>query len=72
MTNRKNKGRNTRTAPPPAQIKAARRAAGLSQTEAGERVGVALRTWQQWEAGDRRIPMSAWELFAIKTSGGGV
>jgi len=29
-------------------------------------VHVALRTWQQWEAGDRRMPPAAWELFCIK------
>jgi DNA-binding transcriptional regulator YiaG len=51
----------------PEIIKARRVAAGLSQTAAGALVSVALRTWQQWEAGDRTMPMGLWELFTIKT-----
>ena len=50
----------------PDDVRAARKAAGLSQTEAATLVHVALRTWQQWEAGDRRMHPAAWELFCIK------
>lgn len=52
--------------PTPAQIIAARLAADLTQEQAGARVHAALRTWQQWEAGDRRISLAAWELFQLK------
>jgi DNA-binding transcriptional regulator YiaG len=59
--------------PPPADIIAAREAAGLTQTEAAELVHSALRTWQQWEAepgtdGHRRMHPAFWELFLIKTA----
>ena len=42
------------------------KAAGLSQTEAATLVHVAFRTWQQWEAGDRRMHPAFWELLTIK------
>jgi len=51
----------------PIEIKQARQSAGLTQTQAGELVGVALRTWQHWEAGDRKMPESASRLFKILT-----
>lgn len=53
--------------PDPAEILAARRAAGLTQTAAAALVHSALRTWQQWEAGDRRMHPGLWELFILKT-----
>ena len=52
--------------PEPAEIRAAREAAGLSQTAAAEMVHSKLRTWQQWEAGDRRMHPGLWELFRLK------
>jgi len=53
--------------PAPAEIRAARERAGLTQTEAGALVHTAVRTWQQWEAGDRRMHPAYWELFLIKS-----
>lgn len=55
------------TAPSPATIKAAREQAGLSQTAAARLVHAGLRTWQQWEAGDRHMSPGLWELFCLKT-----
>ncbi|MCG9005132.1 helix-turn-helix domain-containing protein [Laribacter hongkongensis] len=52
--------------PAPTEIKSAREAAGLSQTAAADLVHSGLRTWQQWEAGDRRMHPGLWELFRIK------
>lgn len=52
--------------PTPEEIKAARKAAGLSQTDAGVLVHSALRSWQQWEAGDREMHPAFWELFQMK------
>lgn len=52
--------------PDPAEIRAAREAAGLSQTAAADQVYSKLRTWQQWEAGDRRMHPGLWELFQLK------
>lgn len=52
--------------PTPEEIRAAREAAGLSQTAAGAAVHTTCRTWQQWEAGDRRMHPAFWELFRLK------
>ena len=54
------------TYPTPSDLKAFRIGADLTQTEAGAIVGAALRTWQSWEAGDRKIPAAKWELFFLK------
>jgi putative transcriptional regulator len=54
------------TEPTPEKIKAARKAAGLSQSVAAELVHSKLRTWQQWEAGDRKMHPGLWELFRLK------
>jgi len=52
--------------PTPEEIRAARETAGLSQTAAGALVHTTCRTWQQWEAGDRRMHPAFFELFSIK------
>lgn len=49
------------------EIKAAREAAGLTQTQAAAVVHCKLRAWQQWEAGDRQMHPAFWELFCIKS-----
>ena len=54
--------------PAPAEIKAARIGAALTQTEAAKLVYSALRTWQQWERGDNKMHPGLWELFVIKSS----
>ena len=54
------------TYPTPSDLKAFRLGADLTQTEAGALVGAALRTWQSWEAGDRKMPPAKWELFFLK------
>ena len=56
------------TTPTPAAIRTAREAAGLSQTAAGALVHTTCRTWQQWEAGDRRMHPAFWELFVLKAN----
>lgn len=65
--------------PAPAEIRAARLEAGLTQAEAAELVHAGSgsrreRTWQHWEADpsspeSRRMPLAAWELFLLKTAG---
>jgi transcriptional regulator with XRE-family HTH domain len=52
--------------PEPEQVKDARRIAHMTLREAAAAVGVSLRAWQHWEAGTRRMPVSAWELFQYK------
>lgn len=56
----------TMSSPAPEEIRAARTAAGLSQSAAAELVHSKLRTWQQWEAGDRKMHPALWELFRLK------
>jgi putative transcriptional regulator len=58
---------STTLSPEPGEIRAARVEAGLTQTEAGDTVHASLRTWQQWEAGDRKMHPGLFELFKIKT-----
>lgn len=53
--------------PAPSEILAARQSAGLTQTKAAALVGVTLRAWQYWEAGQREMPKGMWELFNLKT-----
>ena len=52
--------------PSPAEIRAAREAAGLTQSQAAALVRSGLRSWQQWESGDRKMHPAFWELFRIK------
>lgn len=67
-TNHPNRGpQGPATTPDPAEIRAEREAASLTQTAAGALVHTTCRTWQQWEAGDRRMHPAFWELFRIKT-----
>ncbi|MBV1706297.1 MAG: hypothetical protein KGQ37_03730 [Hyphomicrobiales bacterium] len=40
----------------------------MTQTQAAGLVHVSLRTWQQWEAGDRRMHAGLWELFGLKAA----
>ena len=56
----------TTASPTPEQIRAARLAAHLTQTAAGELLHTTCRTWQQWEAGDRAMHPAFWELFQRK------
>lgn len=54
--------------PSPTEIKALRKAHKLTQTQAANMIYKALRTWQQWERGDREMDGAFWELFKIKCS----
>lgn len=54
--------------PTPEQVRAAREAAGLTQEQAGAITHNARRAWQDWEAGNRRMPHSAWTLYLLMTN----
>ncbi|RQR65547.1 XRE family transcriptional regulator [Burkholderia sp. Bp9125] len=53
--------------PAPSAIKAAREAAGLTQSAAAALLYKTTRAWQWWEAGEREMDPALWELFLIKT-----
>ena len=57
--------------PSPAEVRAAREAAGLTQAQAAALVHASARNWQQWEqeagANVRRMHPGLWELFRLKT-----
>lgn len=54
--------------PPPADIKAARLRAGISQAAAARLIYKTTRTWELWEGGARRMDPAFWELFLIRIS----
>ena len=58
---------NSLKTPSPAEIKAARAAAGLTQRECAALLHTSLRSWAQWEYGERRMHPAFWELFKKKT-----
>lgn len=71
MTNHPNRSKrrdNPARNPSPDEIRALRSQAGLTQTEAAELLYSGLRTWQQWEAGTRKMHPAFLELFKIKIS----
>ena len=53
-------------APTPADIRAAREAAGLSQTAAAELIGRSLRVWQAYESGTRAVDPLLWRVWRIR------
>lgn len=57
---------NSKNSPTREQIRAARLSSGITQTVAGALLHTTCRTWQQWEAGDRRMHPAFWELLNIK------
>lgn len=71
MTNHPNRSRAAKSAarnPSPMEIRSARESAGLTLAAAAALVHASLRSWQQWEAGDRKMHPAFWELFTIKAA----
>jgi DNA-binding transcriptional regulator YiaG len=69
VPNHPNQGRHGPASnPAPEDIRAAREAAGLSQTAAAALLYRGLRNWQQWESGERRMDPALWELFGLKVA----
>ena len=56
----------TPASPTPDAIRAARAAAGLTQTQAAALIYCTLRGWQDWEAGKRAMHPAFFELFSLK------
>ncbi len=59
-----------RKAPVPSseEVRQAREAAGLTQTEAANLVYRSMRNWQQWERAERQMDPALWELFSLKVN----
>ena len=53
--------------PSPTEIRTARVAAGLTQTQAATLVMASMRGWQDWEHGKRSMPPGLWYLFRLLT-----
>lgn len=51
--------------PTPADLRAARRAAGLTQAQAAKLIHSKLRTWEDWEAGVAPMHPGLWRLFGL-------
>lgn len=72
MANHPNRGKQAQASnPKPAEIRAGRELAGLTQSEAAAVVYSTLRTWQDWEAEgqtNRRMHPAIWELWLLKTA----
>jgi DNA-binding XRE family transcriptional regulator len=56
-------------APKPAQIRELREIYGLSQADAADVVYSALRSWQNWEAGEVRMHPAIWAWFKHVVTG---
>ncbi len=54
--------------PTPAEVRAAREAANLSQTEAAALIHCTRDAWSKWESGTREMHLAFWELFAVKSA----
>lgn len=69
MTNHPNRSRTANPAsnPTPDEIKQARQAVGLTQAAAARMVYSNVRTWERWEAGERRMHPALFDYFLIKT-----
>jgi len=54
--------------PTPAEIKAARCAAKVTQKNAAKLIYRTPRTWRKWEHGEREMPVRDWEFFLQRTA----
>jgi len=65
--NRSKANRNLAATPTPNEIKEARERASMTQSVAGATIRGTMRSWQDYEAGARRMHPGLFELFLIKT-----
>lgn len=52
--------------PTPAEIRAARIDAGLTQAAAAVLIHCSPKSWEKWESGERRMHPAFWDLFGYK------
>ena len=73
MTNHPNRPRPRAWLTPPAEVVRTLRAqAGITQVQCAEMTRSALRTWEHWEAGARRMPAATMELWCLALAVGTV
>lgn len=68
MTNHPNRSQRSALSPAPADIRAAREAAALTQEAAAAVVYSQRLAWARWESGDRPMHPAFWELFKLKVA----
>lgn len=54
------------SSPTPADVRAARESAGLSQSQAAALALVSTRAWIKWESGENAVSLPAWTLFRLR------
>lgn len=54
------------SSPASEDIKLARKAAKMTQSQAASLIHSTMRTWQDWEAGIAKMHPGLWELFQMK------
>lgn len=54
--------------PTPEDVLRARKAVGMTQTEAGAVLGSQNGVWRKYELGTRQMSSPLWELFLLKTN----
>lgn len=64
--NRSKTNRGAGSNPTPAEIMRLREDAGMTQDQIGALLYSGRRTWQDWEAGERRMHPASWELVTVK------
>lgn len=74
MTNHPNRAKGPGRNPQPAEIRALRESAGLTQEQAGALVYTTAEVWKQWEAEPgsvkhRRMHPAFWHLFKLLVVG---
>jgi putative transcriptional regulator len=67
MPSHPNRGKSPGANPTPAQVLAAREAAGHSQLDAAELIFGSERGWQEYEAGRRRMHPAIWTWYLVAT-----
>ena len=60
----------TNASPTPRDITKSRHTLGVTQSAAARRIGVTLRTWQAWEAGDRTMHPTFWRVWLAEAGQG--
>lgn len=67
MTSHPRRSTRLLPSPEPATVRAAREAAGHTQRQAADVLGLSHRAWVQWETGERPMPADRHQLYLLLT-----